>query len=69
MTYDAEDEGAAYVHLVDDVRPGEAVRQEVVSGGNVVLDFDAQGKLLGIEILDANLMLRPETIARAERIT
>jgi uncharacterized protein YuzE len=69
MTYDAEDDGAAYVQFVDDVRPGEATRQEVVGGGNVVLDFDSEGRLLGVEILDANLMLRPETIARAERIT
>jgi uncharacterized protein YuzE len=60
---------AAYLHLVDEVRPGEAVRQIVVADvrltGEVVLDFDATGKLLGIEVLGASGLLRPETLSQA----
>jgi uncharacterized protein YuzE len=67
MTYDAEAK-AAYVYLVDPIAPGEAKRQEVVLDGQVVLDLDEHGKLLGVEIIYADLLLRPETIARAERI-
>jgi uncharacterized protein YuzE len=65
VTYDPAD-GMAYVYLVDDIKPGEAKRQEVTEDG-LVLDYDADGKLLGIEILGADRLLRPETIERAER--
>ncbi len=57
---------AAYVYLVDRIAPGEAKRQVVVLDGNVVIDFDENGKLLGIEVLGAGEMLRAETIACAE---
>jgi uncharacterized protein YuzE len=66
ITYDPEDGGAAYVYLVERIRPGEARRQEVTGDGRVVLDFDALGRLLGVEVLEANTLLRPETIAAAE---
>jgi uncharacterized protein YuzE len=55
---------AAYVYLVDRIEPGESKRQEVTEGG-LVLDYDADGKLLGIEILYAGRLLRPETIESA----
>jgi uncharacterized protein YuzE len=66
MTYDPEAR-AAYVYLVDRIAPGEAKRQEVVLDGQVVLDLDEHGKLLGVEIIYADSLLRPETIARAEQ--
>jgi uncharacterized protein YuzE len=65
LTYDPEAR-AAYVYLVDRIEPGEAKRQEVVLDGGVVLDLDAEGRLLGIEIVDGSL-LRPETLRAAER--
>jgi uncharacterized protein YuzE len=68
MTYDPSG-GAAYVYLVDRIAPGEAKRQEVVLDGQVVLDLDAHGKLLGIEIIEGDSLLRPETIASAEHLT
>ena len=52
-------EDAAYIYLRT-VKPGGAVRQEIVGGvaeGNVILDFDSDGRLVGIEVLDANRML------------
>jgi uncharacterized protein YuzE len=67
ITYDPEDEGAAYVYLVDRIDPGEANQQVITLDGNVLLDLDARGRLLGVEILDAKRLLRPETLAAAER--
>jgi uncharacterized protein YuzE len=61
MTWDAEAD-AGYLHLTD-IAPGEAVRQELVIApgeptgmGTVVLDFDTQGRLLGIEFLGKRLL-------------
>ncbi len=65
VTYDPAT-GAAYLYLVDRIKPGEAKRQEVVLDGRLVLDFDEGGKLLGIEILEGDVMLRAETVEGAK---
>jgi uncharacterized protein YuzE len=49
--------GAGYIYLTE-IGPGEAVHQRIVENpvagiDDVVLDFDASGRLLGIEFLDA----------------
>ncbi len=54
------------VYLVDRIDPGESKDQVVALDGSVVFDFDARGKLLGIEILRADSLLRPETMEAAE---
>lgn len=65
LTFDAENDVAyLYVLTPDDParRPGDAVRQVVAeddSGGEAVLDFDARGRLLGIELLSAERQLHP----------
>ena len=70
LRYDA-DVDAAYLSLVDrDLRPGEAVRQsDIVSipGGvsSVILDVDADGRLLGVEVLGARAVLPPELLPPA----
>jgi uncharacterized protein YuzE len=68
ITYDPEDGGAAYVYLVSQITPGEAKRQVIALDGQVLLDLDADGRLLGVEILGADRLLRPETLAAAERL-
>ncbi|GAB3874500.1 hypothetical protein GCM10029964_016570 [Kibdelosporangium lantanae] len=69
ITFDPEAD-AAYVEFVADVRDGEAVTQIVVEDsrirGEVVLDLDVDGRLLGVEILGVSDVLRPETVAGAE---
>lgn len=64
-----EENDVAYIHLVDHIGAGEAVRQVVVEDaaikGEVILDLDHDGALLGIEIIGASHVLRPETLARA----
>jgi uncharacterized protein YuzE len=54
VTFDVE-VGAAYVYLTN-IQPGTAVRQVVVEGGDVVLDFDQDGHLLGIELMTTRLI-------------
>jgi len=55
LTWDVE-AGAGYLALAE-IAPGDAVSQEIVPNpadgmGDIVLDFDASGRLLGIEFLD-----------------
>ncbi|MFI6106652.1 DUF2283 domain-containing protein [Streptomyces sp. NPDC051310] len=68
VTYDAE-ANMAYIYLVDRIDPGEAV-QQVVAGDDAtaVLDLDAQGRLLGVEVPDAASRLHPDILDAAERI-
>lgn len=63
VTYDIEAD-AAYIQLVERIQPGEASQQihsiETPGGkGEIVLDFDAGGVLLGIEVLGARAVLPP----------
>ena len=59
MAYD-ESVDAAYVYLTR-IGPGEARRQHVVDGpniaGDIILDFSAEGRLLGIEVLGDHAQL------------
>jgi len=69
-TFDAEAD-AAYIYLVPEIEPGRSVRTlEVpdVNGGMVVLDLDAEGILLGVEVIGARNLLDPMLLADAERI-
>ena len=67
MTYDAIAD-AAYIYLVDRIAPGASVRQEIAEPLNIVLDFDTDDRLLGIEILQASSRLADETLAAAEQL-
>lgn len=56
---------AAYVTIGAPIRAGEAVRQVPVPlpddlPGELILDFDRDGHLLGVEILGASALLRAE---------
>jgi uncharacterized protein YuzE len=55
VTYDDE-ANAAYIELEDDVAEGSSVENVLVERpgrGDIVLDFDAHGRSLGVEILGA----------------
>jgi uncharacterized protein YuzE len=60
VTYDAEVD-AAYIYLVDAPLPGSAVTtlsldpREV--NGEVNIDLDFEGRIIGIEVLDASRLL------------
>lgn len=76
VTYD-KDANAAYIYVVDPIKRGEAQHRKTLSFSgdqnramaDFVLDFDTDGKLLGIEVLSAQRFLRDETLIAAEDIT
>jgi uncharacterized protein YuzE len=69
VTYDSEVD-AAYIYLVDLIPPGAAKKTYTCDAtevnGMINLDFDASGRLLGIEVLDAREKLPPELLDEAE---
>ena len=67
IEYDTE-ANAAYVHLETDTLDGAAVENVVIERpghGDVVLDFDADGRLLGVEVIGATELLRAATLEAA----
>lgn len=71
VSYDPEAD-AAYISLVGVIEPGEATSQvsfiETPNGESLVtLDFDANGYLLGIEVLFASLALQSEVLDEAKQ--
>ena len=69
VTYDPSSD-AAYIYLVDEIAVGGVARtypcdpREV--SGQINLDFDADGRLLGIEVLDASKKLSEALLQNAE---
>ncbi|TMR21688.1 DUF2283 domain-containing protein [Nonomuraea turkmeniaca] len=68
MRIEHDDENdVAYIYLVEEIGQGEAESQFLVERegmpGEVVLDFDAEGRLLGLEVIGASAILRPEVLA------
>jgi uncharacterized protein YuzE len=67
-TYDDEAD-ALYIYLVDEIPPGAAVRQ-LRRGHGVLVDLDASGQVLGIEVLDASMALsnlEPMSVPEVDR--
>ncbi len=64
IEYDKEAD-AAYIYLVESIGKGEAVKT-IELNQNIILDFDKQGKLLGIEVLDASKTLNKESIPQIQ---
>ena len=56
--YDTEAD-AAHIALRGGIGPGETVRNVQACDGKVVLDFNAAGQLIGIKLLDLD-MLHPD---------
>ena len=69
MTYDS-DADAAYLANGDEVADGSAVENVVErpGRGDIVLDFDADGRLLGVEVIGATGPFRPAAVTAAIRI-
>ena len=64
IEYDKESD-AAYIYLVENIGKGEAVKT-IELNQNIILDFDKQGKLLGIEVLNASKTLNKESIPQIQ---
>lgn len=65
ITYDSV-ANAAYIYLVDEIGVGGVSKTVPVDpievGGMINLDFDDEGHLLGIEVLDARSYLSAELL-------
>ncbi len=65
VTYDA-DVDAAYIYLAAEIPAGGVARTVPVDpreiDGMINLDFDAEGRLVGIEVLDASRFLSPQLL-------
>lgn len=66
LEYDKEAD-AAYIYLKYPVEDGEA-KHTLELNSNIILDFDNQNKLLGIEILDASKVLSKKILSEAQII-
>ena len=60
-----EEVDAAYIYVEYPIKDGEAKRT-IELDGNIILDFDEEGKLLGVEILDASKVLKKEASLEAQ---
>ncbi|MCB8045207.1 DUF2283 domain-containing protein [Microbacterium oxydans] len=65
---------AAYLTVGHEVQAGEICctstgDSKPSRSGEIILDFDADGHLLGVEILQASKLLRSDDLDRAERIS
>ena len=70
VTYDAEVD-AAYIYLLDTPSPGSAVTTLSLDpaeiNGEVNVDLDSDGRIIGIEVLDASRLL-PEELIRSHTL-
>lgn len=63
IEYD-KDANAAYIYIVENIAVDEAVKT-IELNDNIILDFDKNGKLLGIEVLNASKVLNKELLVSA----
>ena len=63
---------AAYIYLIDVLaskETGTTFSYDPFETGSMInLDFDSDGKLVGIEVIDASRLLPRELLDRAERL-
>jgi uncharacterized protein YuzE len=64
VTYDP-DARAGYIYLTGSIEPGGA-RRTISATQDIILDFDGEGHLIGIELLDPAL-LHPKLLGEAEK--
>lgn len=70
VTFDGETD-VGYIQFADALGPGLAASRVVAEdahGSSVALDFDADGRLLGVELLSARRQLHPDLLPGAERV-
>ncbi|MDT5042909.1 MAG: hypothetical protein QOE51_3894 [Actinoplanes sp.] len=70
MTFDP-DANAAYLYIEDKATDCAAIENVVVGRdgkGDIVLDFDADGYLLGVEVIGAAELLHRSVLSTAEKL-
>ena len=64
LEYD-KDVDAAYIYIQHPIKEGGA-KKTIKINDNIILDFDENNKLLGVEILDASKVLNKKVILEAQ---
>ncbi|MBI4163342.1 MAG: DUF2283 domain-containing protein [Candidatus Aenigmarchaeota archaeon] len=64
VTYDKEAD-AAFIYLKEKIEKGE-VKNTISMNDNIILDFDSNKKLIGIEILSASKVIPKNTVSQME---
>ncbi|MBS3080912.1 DUF2283 domain-containing protein [Candidatus Pacearchaeota archaeon] len=64
--YDKEAD-AAYIYLEDSIADGES-KKTIELNDNIIVDFDKNGKLLGIEILSASKVLNQKSLLKTQSL-
>lgn len=64
IEYDKEVD-AAYIYLEYPIREGE-VKKTIELNDNIVMDFDSDGKLIGVEVLNASKVLNKKVLVEAD---
>ena len=59
-----KDVDAAYIYLEHPIKDGQ-VKKTIELNDNIILDFDEDEKLLGVEILDASKVIKKKALAEA----
>lgn len=60
-----KDVDAAYIYLEFPIKDKQ-VKNTIELNDNIILDFDNDGKLLGVEILDASKVLKKDVLLKAK---
>ena len=61
-----KDVDAAYIYLDNSISDNE-VKKTIELNENIMLDLDAKGKILGIEILDASKVLNSKVLIEVQK--
>ena len=64
LEYD-KDADTAYIHMQYPIKDGGA-KKTIQLNENIILDFDENSKLLGVEILDASKVLNKKVLIEAQ---
>ena len=64
--YDKEVD-AAYIYLKHPIKEGEAKRT-IALNNNIILDFDKEQKLIGVEVLSASRVLSRKVLSEAKAV-
>ena len=59
-----KDVDAAYIYLEHSIKEGQ-VKKTIELNDNIILDFDEDEKLLGVEILDASKVIKKKALVEA----
>ena len=65
LEYDEEID-AAYIYIVYPINEGE-VKNTIELNDNIILDFDKEGRLLGMEILNASKIVSEKVLVEAKQ--